>query len=89
MFPSRTNIEKYAPHLLPTVAPQQPATVTTLQRALRDGMSPAALQAVADWNERKGYDERRRNSRKRLKNQAVALRSVAGQLGATEMREAA
>lgn len=74
---------------LRTVAPQQSATVTTVQRALRDGMSPAALLAVADWNERKGYDERRRNSRKRLKNQAVALRNVAEQLGATEMREAA
>lgn len=64
-------------------------SVTTTQRAIRDGMSPAALLAVADWNERKGYDERRRNSRKRLKNQAVALRNVAAQLGATEMREAA
>lgn len=73
-------------HTLPLASA---ATVTTVQRATRDGVSPAALLAVADWNERKGYDERRRNSRKRLKNQAVALRSVAEQLGATEMREAA
>lgn len=64
-------------HTLPLASA---TTVTTLQRALRDGMSPDALLAVADWNERKGYDERRRNSRKRLKNQAVALRAVAGEL---------
>jgi hypothetical protein len=73
-------------HTLPLASA---ATVTTVQRALRDGMSPASLLEVADWNERKGYDERRRNSRKRLKNQAMTLRKVAEQLGATEMREAA
>lgn len=62
------------------------ATVTTIQRALCDGMSPAALLAVADWNERKGYDERRRNSRKRLKNQAVQIRAVAGDLDWSQLR---
>ena len=77
------------PSTLPAVAPQQPATVTTVQRALRDGMSTAALLAVSDWNERKGYDERRRNSRKRLKNQAVALRAVAGARAVAAWMEAA
>ena len=67
----------------------QRTTTTTVQRALRDGMSAAALLAVANWNERRGFDERRRKARARLRDQAAALRSVAGQLGATEMREAA
>lgn len=73
-------------HTLPLASA---ATVTTVQRALRDGMSPAALLAVADWNERKGYDERRRNSRKRLKNQAVALRAVVDAWWAAPMGRAA
>lgn len=67
----------------------QRTTTTTVQRAIRDGMSPAALLAVAKWNERRGFDERRRKARARLRDQAAALHSVAEQLGATEMREAA
>lgn len=62
---------------------------TTVQRAIRDGMSPAALLAVADWNQRRGFDERRRKARARLRDQAAALRVVAAELDAGEMREAA
>lgn len=65
------------------------AATVSAQRALRDGMSPAALMAVAKWNERRGFDERRRKARARLRDQAASLRSVAEQLDATEMREAA
>ena len=75
--------------MLPVLADEVHTTTTTVQRALRDGMSAAALLAVANWNERRGFDERRRKARARLRDQAAALRSVAGQLGATEMREAA
>lgn len=81
MFPSRKNIEKYAPHLLPAAAPQQPATIT-LQQALACHTTPDSLRAVADWNERKSYDERRRKARARHKAQAVALRDVADELDA-------
>lgn len=84
-----TNLRRAAnDNTLPAVAPQQSA-ITTAQRAIRDGMSPAALLAVASWCERRGYDERRRKARARLRDQAAALRSVAEQLDATEMREAA
>jgi hypothetical protein len=75
-------------HLLPAVAPQQPATIT-LQQALAGSTSPDVLRAVANWNERRGYDERRRKARARHKAQAVALRGVAAQLDAAGMREAA
>lgn len=73
---------------LRTVAPQQSATAT-VTRAIRDGMSPAALLAVAAWNERRGYDERRRKARARLRDQAAALRVVAAELEAVGWREAA
>lgn len=66
---------------LPTTIPQQWAT-TTVQRAIRDGMSPAALLAVAGWNEKRSDVYRR--DRPRLRGQAAALRSVAEQLSATE-----
>lgn len=75
-----TNLRRVAnDNTLRTVAPQQSAT-TTVQRAIRDGMSPAALLAVAKWNERRGFDERRRKARVRLRDQAAALRAVAGEL---------
>jgi hypothetical protein len=65
---------------LPTAAPQQSGNTITLQRALQDGTSPASLRAVADWNERKSYDERRRKARARHKAQCAALRAVADDL---------
>lgn len=70
--------------VLPTAAPQQsgntaPNTIT-LQRALATGTNPASLRAVADWNERRGYDERRRKARARHKAQAAALRAVADEM---------
>lgn len=68
-------------HTLPAAAPQQPATIT-LQRALAMGTSPDVLRAVANWNERKSFDERRRKARARHKAQAVALRAVADELEA-------
>jgi hypothetical protein len=64
---------------LPAAAKQQPTT-TTAQRAIRDGMSAAALFAVSKWNERRGFDERRRKARARLRDQAAALRAVASDL---------
>lgn len=76
-------------HTLPAATANLPATVTNVQRAMRDGMSSAALLAAANWNERRGYDERRRKARARHKGQAVALRKVAGLLDAVEMGEAA
>lgn len=68
--------------MLPTAAPQQSGNITTPQRALHDSVSPAALRAVADWNERKSYDERRRKARSRHKAQAAALRAVADDMEA-------
>lgn len=62
---------------LPTTAPQQSGNTITLQRALQDGITADSLRAVADWNERKSYDERRRKARARHKEQTVALRAVA------------
>lgn len=61
----------------------------TMQRALNAGTTPASLRAVADWNERKSYDERRRKARTRHKAQAVALRAVAAQMERGAVREAA
>jgi hypothetical protein len=52
----------------------------TLQHALAAGASADSLRAIADWNERKSYDERRRKARARHKAQAVALRGVADAL---------
>ena len=74
-------------HTLPAAAPQQPATITP-RRALAT-TSAASLRAVADWNERKGYDERRRKARARHKAQCVALRGVADELESGQVREAA
>lgn len=84
-----TNLRRAAnDNTLRTVAPQQSATVS-VQRAMRDGMSPAALMAVVKWNERRGFDERRRKARARLRDQAAALRAVAGEVEGAQMREAA
>jgi hypothetical protein len=76
-------------HRLPTAAPQQTGNAITLQRALATGANPASLRAVADWNERKSYDERRRKARHRHKAQAVALSAVVRELERGQMREAA
>lgn len=75
-------------HTLPAAAPQQYATIT-LQQALATGASAASLRAVADWNDRKSFDERRRKARSRHKAQADALRVVADELESGQMREAA
>lgn len=78
--------------MLPTAATQQSGNITTPQRALHDSVSPAALRAVADWNERRGHDERRRRARARHKAQAGALREVAERLEVAQhmqMRDAA
>lgn len=56
------------------------STVVTLQRALAGGVTAHQLRAVANWNERKSHDERRRRARVRHRAQAGALREVAGQL---------
>lgn len=66
------------PRPLRAVAPQ-PLAISNIARATADGMTAASLRAVADWNERKSYDERRRRARARLKQQAVALRVLADQ----------
>ncbi len=76
-------------HTLTTAAPQQSGNTITLQQALARGINPASLRAVADWNERKSYDERRRKARMRHKAQCVALRAVADELDRGGMREAA
>ena len=52
----------------------------TLQQALASGIGPEVLRAVATWNERKSFDERRRKARTRHKAQASALRAVADRL---------
>lgn len=65
---------------LPTVAPQQSGNVITFQQALATGTTPEQLRAVANWNERKSHDERRRKARMRHRAQAEALREVAGRL---------
>ena len=68
-----------------------PNTIT-LQQALGTNANPAALRAVADWNERRGYDARDRTARMRHRAQAAALRVVANQLeeaNAHSYREAA
>jgi hypothetical protein len=81
-----TNLSTYAaahPRTLPTAAPQQSGNTITLERALATGTSPDVLRAVADWNERKGYDARFRPARMRHKAQCAALREVAGRLGQT------
>lgn len=79
-------------HPSPTAAPQQSGNTITLQRALTMGANPASLRAVADWNERKSYDERRRKARMRHRAQAEALREVAERLEVAQhmqMRDAA
>lgn len=68
-----TNLSAHRP------LPLASAAVITLQRALAT-TSAASLRAVADWNERKSYDERRRKARARHKAQCVALRAVADDL---------
>jgi len=67
-------------HKLPTAAPQQSGNTITLQQALASGTTPAILRAVANWNDRKSDDKRRRSARPRLRVQAEALREVAGRL---------
>lgn len=62
--------------------------VISLQQALAS-TTPASLRAVADWNDRKSYDERRRKARARHKGQAAALRVVADEMGRGAMKEAA
>lgn len=79
MFPSDSNLAKYAPHRLPATAPQQPTTIS-LQAALASGIGPEVLRAVANWNEQKSHDERRRKARSRHKALADALRVVADDL---------
>lgn len=56
------------------------SAVVTPSRALQDSTTPAGLRAVADWNDRKSYEERRRKSRARHRSQAAALRVVADDL---------
>jgi hypothetical protein len=73
----------------PRTLPLASAAVVTPSRALQDGMTPASLRAVADWNDRKSYEERRRKSRARHKGQAAALRVVADELERGAVREAA
>lgn len=75
-------------HTLPAAAPQQPATIS-LQAALASCASPDVLRAVANWNERKSHDERRRKARSRHKAQADALRVVADQVDSYHARLAA
>lgn len=82
-----TSLNAHRP--LPTIAPQQSSNTITRQRALATNTSPAALRAVADWNERKSYDERRRKARARHKAQCVELRVVADELERGQVREAA
>lgn len=86
-----TSLSSYAAahHQLPTAASQQSGNTITLQQALARGTSPAVLRAVANWNERKSHDERRRKARARLKRQAEALRNVVAQLERGSVREAA
>jgi hypothetical protein len=76
---------------LPTAAPQQSGNASsntiTLQRALSDQATPERLRAVADWNERRSYDERRRKARTRHKAQAAALRATANELEASNGTE--
>lgn len=76
----------YTRRTLPTAAPQQSGNTITLERALADGATPERLRAVADWNERKSYDERRRKARARHKAQCVALREVAGDLASVQQQ---
>lgn len=78
-----TSLSTYRASTLPTAAQQQSGSTITLQRALQDGTTPAILRAVADWNERRSYDERRRKARARHKAQAAALRATANQLEAS------
>jgi hypothetical protein len=72
-----TSLSSHRASTLPAVAAPQPGNTITIQRALQDGISADSLRAVADWNERKSYDERRRKARARHKAQAVTLRAVA------------
>jgi hypothetical protein len=76
-------------HTLPTTAPQQFGNTITLQRASASNTSPAVLRAVANWNERKSHDERRRKARARHRAQRDALRIVAAQLERGGVRKAA
>lgn len=76
-------------HRLPTAATQQSDNTITLQRALATNANPNVLRAVANWNERKSHDERRRKARMRHRAQAEALRNVAAQLERGSLREAA
>jgi hypothetical protein len=82
-----TSLSTYRASTLPTAAPQQSGNTITLQQALATNASPASLRAVADWNERRGYDERRRKVRARHKAQCMALREVANQLEASNGTE--
>jgi hypothetical protein len=75
-----TNVTSLAAH---RALPLASAAVVTAQRALDSGTTPASLRAVADWNDRKSYDERRRKARARHKGQAAALRVVADGLEST------
>lgn len=87
-----TSLSTYAaahPSQLPTAAPQQSVNTITLQQALATNTNPASLRAVADWNERRGYDERRRKARSRHKAQCVALRAVAYEVESGQILEAA
>lgn len=76
-------------HLLTPTTPQQSDNTITLQRALATNANPNVLRAVANWNERKSHDERRRKARMRHRAQAEALRNVAAQLERGSLREAA
>jgi hypothetical protein len=69
-------------HLLTPTTPQQAGNTITLQQALATNANPSSLRAVADWNERKSFDERRRKARARHKAQCLALRAVAEQMEA-------
>jgi hypothetical protein len=65
------------PAFIAAYAATAPNTIT-LQQALASGT--ASLRAVADWNERRGYDARDRAARLRHRAQAAALRLVANQV---------
>lgn len=72
-----TNVHPF-PSKLPTAAPQQSGNVTTLQRALRDGVTPETLRAVAKWNDKQCNVWRR--ERPRLRAQRDALDALAVEL---------
>lgn len=91
MHTAHTHTHTATIHRFPTAAEQRPSTIS-LQQALAHGISPSVIRAVANWNERKSDDKRRRSARPRLRAQAEALREVAGRLEIMQhmqMREAA